>query len=503
MSGRQHTGHPRRWLRTTAALLPLALAAPAAPAPGPASAPWAGTWMSTTTGTTGTRLADVRAVIGASTGKAATLTGAGVGVAMIDTGVAPVPGLPPARLVNGPDLSFESQDADLRYLDTYGHGTHLAGIIVGNDTASGTVGLAPQAKLTSLKLGTATGAVDVTQVIAAVDWVVQHKDDDRNNPIRVLNLAYGSGGTPTAANDPLQFAVERAWLNGIVVVTSAGNAGNGSASLTNPAMDPYVISVGAAATKGTLTTADDDVSAFTNLAGTGKQPDLLAPGESIVSLRDPGSFIDVTYPGARVGETLFRGSGTSQAAAVTSAAVALLLQSRPTLTPDQVKSVLKQGTALTAGKAGSLKLTELNLTAALGATPPKTAAQYWKQSSGTGVLDGARGKSRVVDGSVSLSGERTIFGAFKSAPWAVAAMKRTAWSGGVWMGVRMAGDGWTGTSFASRTWAPATWSGGPWAGGSWIDPAWQGRFWAGRFWAAGSWQGRFWASEDWSTAHWG
>src|SRR4029453_10012451 len=129
-------------------------------------------------------LAQIRSIIAANTGAAATLTGKGVGVALIDTGVAPVPGLPVGQIVNGPDLSFESQAANLRYLDTYGHGTHMAGIIVANDTATGTKGLAPDAKLTSIKVGTASGAVDVSQVIAAVDWVVEHRADDSANPIK-------------------------------------------------------------------------------------------------------------------------------------------------------------------------------------------------------------------------------------------------------------------------------------------------------------------------------
>src|SRR4029450_11168649 len=112
---------------------------------------------------------------------------------------------------------FESQAANLRYLDTYGHGTHMAGIIVGNDSASGLKGVAPKAKLNSIKIRTAPGAVDVTQMVAALDWVVKHRSDDPANPIRVVNLSYGSGGNPPTWTDPLQFAVEEAWQAGIAV----------------------------------------------------------------------------------------------------------------------------------------------------------------------------------------------------------------------------------------------------------------------------------------------
>src|SRR5918992_5799662 len=128
-------------------------------------------------------------------------TGKGVDVAVIDTGTPPLPGLDGAgKVVNGPDLSFESQADNLRYLDAYGHGTHMAGIIVANDAATGTKGLAPDVKLTSIKVGTSNGTVDVSQVIAAVDWVVEHKNDDAANPIKVINLSYGSGGTPSNWN---------------------------------------------------------------------------------------------------------------------------------------------------------------------------------------------------------------------------------------------------------------------------------------------------------------
>ncbi|HEX8346259.1 MAG TPA: S8 family serine peptidase [Actinoplanes sp.] len=505
---RQSQRHVRLLCRLTGALLaPLLLAGSLGALPADRAVPgggWNGLWLSSDPlAAGGTSLKDVRTIIGADVGTAARLTGAGVGIAMIDTGVAPVPGLPASQIVNGPDLSFESQSPALRYLDTYGHGTHLAGIMVGADTASGAVGLAPKARLTSLKLGTANGAADVTQVIAAVDWVVAHRNDDPANPIRVLNLSYGSGGTPYNWNDPLDFAVQRAWLSGIVVVAAVGNDGNGSLRLANPASDLRVISVAASTTKGTVATADDELSAYSNMSTAEKLPDLVAPGQSIASLRVPGSNVDNGYPAARQGETLFRGTGTSQAAAVASAAAALLLQARPSLTPDQVKDVLKRGTALKLGLGAARGLKQINVNTALGLAAT-TATQTSQLASWQGTLDASRGSSRLVSNGAALSGQRSPFGAFDSQAWWNASLNRTSWKGGRWMGHQIAGDGWTGTSFASRTWGAATWQGTPWDGASsWVDPSWTGRFWAGRFWAAGTWSGRFWASEDWATASWG
>ena len=151
--------------------------------------------------------------------------GTGIDVALIDSGIAPVQGLAdPAKVVNGPDLSFESQSSYYRYLDTFGHGTHMGGIIVGNDgTSSGFKGVAPGARLVNLKVATREGAADVTQVIAAIDWVVQHRQDGMN--IRVLNLSFGTDGIQDRMIDPLAHAVESAWRNGIVVVVAGGNGG--------------------------------------------------------------------------------------------------------------------------------------------------------------------------------------------------------------------------------------------------------------------------------------
>src|SRR5579884_1021403 len=168
-------------------------------------------------------LAQVESAIGASSLYSKGINGAGIGVALIDSGVVPVQGLTgTGKVVNGPDLSFESQQSSTAYLDSFGHGTHMAGIIAGDDGATGTFeGVAPGAHLVSVRVASHDGATDVSQVVAAIDWVVQHRNDPGLN-IRVLNLSYGTESLQAYQVDPLAFAVENAWKHGIVTVVAGG-----------------------------------------------------------------------------------------------------------------------------------------------------------------------------------------------------------------------------------------------------------------------------------------
>jgi serine protease AprX len=290
--------------------------------------------------------------------------------------------------------------------------------------------------------------------------------------------------------------VEQAWKAGIVVVAAAGNAG--SYKLSNPANDPMILTVGASSTKGTISTYDDRVASFTNNPVYGRDLDVVAPGESIVSLRVPGSNIDAAFASARVGTTQFKGTGTSQSAAVVSGAIALLLQARPGLTPDLVKEILKDtGTTI----SGSVPQIDVNR--ALAASTLRYTQTTKIYATGLGTLQEARGTSAVVSDGVALKGERSIFGPFDSSAWAAKSKARTSWTNGLWMGHRAAGDGWTGISWASRTWAGATWTGQTWAGAAvWTDPSWSGRFWANGSWSGGTWNARFWANDDWSASAW-
>ena len=456
---------------------------------------------------TATTMREVRSVIGANALWTRGYTGAGVGVALVDTGVVAVPGLTSGNVTNGADLSFESQSPALRHLDTFGHGTHMAGIIAGR-TPGGLLdldkfqGVAPDARLTSLKLAASDGGVDVSQVVAAVDWVVEHRNDDRANPIRVLNLSYGTDGIQDYQVDPLTHAVENAWRAGIVVVVSAGNDGREARKLNNPAYDPYVIAVGSSDTRGTTATFDDVVPDFSNRGDAGRRVDVTAPGRSIVSLRDPGSYLDSAHAGARYGSALFKGSGTSQSAAVVSGAVALLLQHRPGLTPDQVKSLLRStASPMPLADAAGRGAGQINLLAADSAAAP-AAVQSFTPSRGTGSLEGARGTSHVADEGVELTGEKDALGPWNAAKWARASSAQESWVGGKWNGRDWTENCWCGVSWAGSSWAGRSWAGRSWAGTDWAGRSWAGRSWAGRSWAGDDWAGRSWAGRSWAGRSW-
>ena len=458
-------------------------------------------------------------VWGKSVSSGVKLTGRGVDVAVIDTGVAPVPGLnAPGKVVNGPDLSFESQDASTRHLDGYGHGTHMAGIIAGRDVQvkagnendkANFVGVAPDARIVNVKVATADGGADVSQVIAAIDWVVQHRKDSGMN-IGVINLSYGTHSAQPYTVDPLAYAVENAWRKGIVVVAAAGNDGAGAA-LTMPAANPYAIAVGAVDHVGTDSLKDDATAAFTNPGTADRRADLLAPGKSVVSLRTPGSSSDRGHPeGLVTGDSarrFFRGSGTSQATAMVSGAVALLLHQRPTLSPDQVKYLLKTTADPLRGTDPAQGSGVLDMKGAFeAATPSLTKArQSWPAATGTGTLEAARGDSHVVDplnGAV-LTGEVDALGnAWDARSWRTASAAETAWTGGSWNGRVWTGADWSGNSWTARSWRSATWTSRSWSGGDWHARSWRGDTWTSTGWSTLEVPARSWSQDAWRARSW-
>jgi serine protease AprX len=465
-------------------------------------------------------------LVGAQAAWAQGYTGAGIDVAVIDTGVARVPGLDATgKVVDGPDLSFDAVGSTSTGVDAYGHGTFMAGIIAGRDTtatASATgctsclnasgysdttkfTGVAPDARVINVKVGAADGSCDVSQVIAAIDWVSQHAHDPGVN-IRVLNLSFGTNSTQAAAVDPLAQAAEQAWKHGIVVVTAGGNDGSTVTNLADPAYDPYVLAVGGIDTMGTLATTDDVVASFAQHGTAARPVDVAAPATHLLGLRVPGSFVDtLTTNTGKIGTRFQRGSGTSEAAAAVSGVAALIAQKYPTATPDTIKALIKS----TAGWYGKPTLTSVTRGQGLVNAGKAVSAvlavsvQMAAASTGSGTLDGARGGVYVTDNGVNLTGQKDIFGQpFTSTTMAAAQVSATAWTGGVWSGSRWTGDGWTGSRWTSANWTGTDWAGSRWTGSRWTGMTWDGSRWTGTGWAGSRWTGTSWTGSRWSSATW-
>ncbi len=448
-------------------------------------------------------------------------TGAGVDVAVIDTGVSPVAGLSTAgKVIYGPDLSLESQAPNLRNLDTNGHGTFMAGLIAGKDTtlttpyanapASAYRGIAPDARIVSIKVGTADGGVDVSQVIAAINWVVQHRNDSGLN-IRVINLSYGTNSSQSSTVDPLSYAAEQAWKKGLVVVTAAGNSGyqrgSGAPGLANPGYNPYVIAAGGYDFMGTASPSDDVMGTYSaSSAGCGslcKNPDFVALGSHVQGLRVANSFLDAAHPEGRLGERWFRGSGTSEAAAMASGSVALVLQKYPSLSPDQVKRFISSNATKVPGADSQAQgAGKVNLTAMLSKTP---ASYTQKLTNGTGLgsLEKSRGTDHISANGVTLTGEVDIFGRpFVASTMATAEGLGATWSGGTWNGATWSGATWSGATWSGATWSGSSWSGATWSGATWSGATWSGATWSGATWSGSSWSGSSWSGASWSGGTW-
>jgi len=279
-------------------------------------------------------------------------TGLGVGVAVIDTGIA---GALPDFRASYSDLSSRVIGSAVvnplatTAADAYGHGTHVAGIIAGNgntrtylDPLRGQyVGIAPQANLVSVKVADDDGGATVLDVIYGLQFVVDHKADYN---IRVANLSLESTDVQSATTDPLDAAAEAAWFAGITVVAAAGNHGSASDAVSHaPGNDPYVISVGGLDDMGTKPRDDDAVASWSSRGATQDgyaKPDIYAPGAHIVSTLAPASAFTALCPDCIVSGEYIRAGGTSMSAPVVSGVAALVLQRNPGLTPNQVKSLL-------------------------------------------------------------------------------------------------------------------------------------------------------------------
>jgi serine protease AprX len=464
----------------------------------------------------GTPMSDVTRLVGAQSLWERGITGRGVDVALIDTGVSPVAGMPASQLIDGPDLSFDSQ-SEVHYLDQYGHGTHMAGIIAGRDDnvymknwcegchEGAFIGVAPQARIVNVKVGAFDGATDVSQVIAAIDWVVQHRRDNGMN-IRVLNLSFGTDSQQSYIDDPLAYAAEVAWRKGIFVSVASGNDGLATPELAMPASDPFVLAVGALDTNDPNKTGDDTVPEWSQRGTPDRMIDVVAPGVSIESLDVPGSFVNEHYETVHSGRYL-RGSGTSQAAAVASGVAALMFQKYPNATPDQVKHALRTSARpMSATYAGYIAIDAKS--AAKPKELPAALPQPYQLSVGTGSLELSRGTVHVEHDGVALTGEQDIFGTpWDGQRWSAEAWSETSWNGGTWNGQRWSGSGWEGQRWSGQRWSADMWDGQRWSAQRWSDMSWDGQRWSGtgwngQRWSSDVWEGQRWSGQRWSGQRW-
>jgi serine protease AprX len=281
------------------------------------------------------------------------LTGLGVTVAIVDSGVALHPDMQALTTVvdfvehNNP-APAPAEDS----IDPNGHGTHVAGIVAGNGSLSGGLhtGIAPAANLISVRVLDGLGRGASSDVLGGLQWILANHAE---RGIRVVNLSLGHPVYEPAEDDPLVEAVEALWDAGVVVVCSAGNRGrSGWITITSPCNSRKVITVGASNDSGTADTGDDKVATYSSRGPTAfdlfAKPDLVAPGNRIVSLRVPGSHFDTILPDRRVAADpafpevvdYYEMSGTSMAAPIVAGTAALMLEQDPTLTPATIKARL-------------------------------------------------------------------------------------------------------------------------------------------------------------------
>ena len=275
------------------------------------------------------------------------LQGQGIGVAVVDSGINPNGDLYTNMGVNRQVANVRfNTDYNQNTSDGFGHGTHVSSIVGGDGSESGGkyIGVAPMVNIINVKVSNDNGSSMTKNVVQGLQWILANH---ATYNIRVVNLSLNSSVAQSYHTSPLAAAVEVLWFNKIVVVTSAGNQGKGA--IYPPANDPFVITVGATDDKGTNSISDDIVASFSAYGTTGDgviKPDLVAPGTNIVArLVNSNMGLAQAHPANKVAAGVsfpyFRMSGTSMAAPMVSGAIALLLQSEPNLTPDQVKYRLK------------------------------------------------------------------------------------------------------------------------------------------------------------------
>ena len=358
--------------------------------------------------------------------------------------------------------------------DDNGHGTLVAGLAAG--ASSGYAGAAPSANIVSLDVVDGSGMALTSDVIAAADWIYQHRDE---YGIRVANFSLHSSYANYGMRDPLATAVRRLWLTGTVVVTAAGNEGP-QRMLYAPASDPFVITVGAVDVNGTASAADDFNAPWSSYGATAEgfaKPELAAPGRFLAGPVSAGSTLATALPDRVVAPGYMWMSGTSFAAPIVSGVAAQLLARHPGWTPDQVKGALMLTAQAVPGAAPlSAGVGEIDAGAAAALTAPPNPnenlyAFVAPDASGTPTLDADAWNAHVA----------------QDASWTSASWTSASWTSASWTSASWTSASWTSASWTSASWTSASWTSASWTSASWTSASWTSASWTSASWTSASW----------------
>jgi serine protease AprX len=357
------------------------------------------------------------------------------GIAIVDSGVDTTkPADFGGRLVASVNVSSLTPAATG---DDQGHGTMVAGVAAG--ASAGAPGVAQNAPIVSIRTSDANGMSITSDVVAAADWILAHKGE---YGIRVANFSLTGSMETTFRFDPLNAAVERLWLNDVVVVVAAGNHGTGAGEVNMsyaPANDPFVITVGALDPMGSGDPLDDSVPSWSgyglSLDGFSK-PDVSAPGRYMVMPVPGGATIPQALPERVVGPGYMWMSGTSFAAPVVSGTAAQLLARHPEWGPDEVKGALMlTANYLEAGSNWEAGVGEIDAAyaASLDFVPPNPNEGFLPfvdvdSLSGQRVFNEAAWSRHVEEVDPSWTQANWSSAAWSRAAWSRAAWSRAAWS---------------------------------------------------------------------------
>jgi serine protease AprX len=271
------------------------------------------------------------------------LTGRGIGIAVVDTGIYPHKDLVLSR---NRIIGFKDFVNEVEYpYDDNGHGTHVAGIIAGNGTESNGKyrGVATDSNIIGVKVLDKDGAGNISDVLAGIQWIL---DNRKRYNIRIINLSVGMKDVE-GEKSALVRGVNAAWDNGLIVVAAAGNNGPDASTITTPGISRKIITVGSSDDGETVKIMEDLISDYSGRGPTKeciKKPDVVAPGSNIIACSTNKSYKpkEKYYPNKDVG--YIKKSGTSMATPMVSGCIALLLSKYPDMTPKDIKIKLKDST---------------------------------------------------------------------------------------------------------------------------------------------------------------